>query len=124
MNNRSFGGRNVWIGGIAVLVVIGLLLPPISLTERLGLVCTGTSLDSKTPATTTPDGLTIALSDPSQSLTFKTQSISADKFDANQAGADLTKARDALPVNLLLRSPIYQIDGCGKQTLAGSLAIN
>jgi len=124
MRNRNFGGRNLWIGVIAILVLIGLLLPPISLAERVGLTCAGTTLDAKTPATTTPDGLTIALSDPAQSVTLKTQSISADKFDANQAGAELTKARDALPVNLMLRSPIYQLDGCGKTAVSGSLAIN
>ena len=111
MRNRSLGGRNWLIGVIAVLVIVGLLLPPISLAERIGLTCAGTTLDAKTPATTTPDGLTIALSDPAQSVTLKTQSVSADLFDANQAGEDLTKSRDALPVNLLPRSPIYQLDG-------------
>nr|MBP7689976.1 hypothetical protein [Thermoflexales bacterium] len=124
MRNLNLGGRNLWIGIIAILVIVGLLLPPISLAERVGLTCSGTTLDAKTPATTTPDGLTIALSDPAQSVTLKTQSISADKFEANQAGADFVKARDALPVNLLLRSPIYQLDGCGKTAVSGSLAIN
>lgn len=124
MRNRSLGGRNLWIGAIVILVIIGLLLPPISLAERLGLTCAGTTLDAKSPATTTPDGLTIALSDPAQSLTVKTQSVGVDKFEANQAGDELLKARDALPVNLLLRSPIYQLDGCGKTAVSGSLAIN
>ncbi|MBI5564871.1 MAG: hypothetical protein HY870_08250 [Chloroflexi bacterium] len=124
MRNRNLGGRNLWIGVIAILVIIGLLLPPISLAERVGLTCAGTTLDARTPATTTPDGLTLALSDPAQSLTFKTQAVSADKFDANQAGDELLKARDALPVNLLLRSPIYQLDGCGQTAVSGSLAIN
>ena len=114
----------MWIAGIAILVIIGLLLPPISLAERLGLTCAGTTLNAQTPAITTPDGLTLALSDPAQSVTVKTESVSADKFDANQAGDELTKARDALPVNLLLRSPIYQLDSCGNQAVSGSLAIN
>jgi hypothetical protein len=124
MRNRSLGGRRISKKNIAILVIIGLLLPPISLAERVGLTCAGTTLDAKTPATTTPDGLTIALSDPAQSVTVKTQAVSADKFDANQAGDELTKAREALPVNLMLRSPIYQLDGCGAKAVAGSLAIN
>ena len=125
MNHQRFVGRNTLLYGvIAVLVIAALLLPPFSLAERVGLTCAGATLDAKSPAITTSDGLTIALSDPAQTLTVKTQSIAADQFEANQAGDELTKARDALPVNLLLRSPIYQLDGCGKIAFAGSLAVN
>ncbi len=119
------GGRNVWLyGAIAVLIVAGLLLPPISLFERIGLVCSGVTLDAQTPAASTEDGLTIALSDPAQSLKLKFQSVAQTKFDAGQAGDALNQARAALPVNLMLRSPIYQIDPCNPGPVSASLAIN
>lgn len=125
MNKQRFGGRNTLLyGAIAVLVIAALLLPPFSLAERIGLTCAGATLDARSPAVTTPDGLTIALSDPAQTLTVKMQAVAADKFDANQAGDELTRAREVLPVNLLLRSPIYQLDGCGQTAFAGSLAVN
>jgi hypothetical protein len=125
MNTRSFGGRNALLyGGIAVLVIAGLLLPPISLAKRVGLTCAGTTLDANSPAATTPEGLTIALSDPAQTLTVNIQAVAADRFEADQAGDELVTAREVLPVNLLLRSPIYQLDGCGQATFAGSLAVN
>lgn len=128
MNYRrlsGIGGRNALIyGSIAVLVIVGLLLPPVSLAERIGLTCSGTTLDAKTPAVKTDDGLTIALSDPAQVLTVKLQSTASSKFESGQAGDDLSKAREALPVNLMLRSPIYQIDPCGQNAVSASLAIN
>ena len=130
MNNRRLfgatGRNNRWVFiGLAVLVVLALLmLPPVSLTERLGLSCSGTALDAKNPAVTSPDGLTVALSDPSQALTFKLTTIDSVKFDAAQSGDDLAKAHDALPVNLMLRSPIYQLAQCGQNKVSTSLAIN
>jgi hypothetical protein len=128
MNTRlSFrsGNRNTWIYiAIAALVIVGLLLPPVSLAERLGITCSGINLNANSLATTTADGLTLALSDSAQSLTVKLQSVEAAQFDANEAGDDLAKAREALPVNLLLRSPIYQIQQCGQSLVSASLAIN
>lgn len=128
MSSLSFRNspRRNWLiyGLIAALVIIGLLLPPISLAERMGLTCTGTTLNARTPATTTPDGLTLALSDPAQSLTVKTQSIDQAVFDASQAGDDLKAAREAQPVNLLMRSPLYRIEACNSGPVAASLAIN
>jgi hypothetical protein len=111
-------------GVLAVLVIAGLLLPPIALLERLGITCAGTSLDANTPATTTPDGLTVALSDTAQPITVDLQSIDQAKFIGGESGADYLAARDALPVSLQLRSPIYQIKSCNAGHDAASLAIN
>jgi hypothetical protein len=116
--------RPLIYGIIAVLVVAGLLLPPVALLERLGVTCSGTVLDGNSPAATTTDGLTVALSDPAQSLTVGLQSIDQAQFTAGEAGADYTAARDALPVSLQLRSPIYKIKSCNAGNDAASLAIN
>ena len=118
------GGRNTLIYGlIAVLLIVGLLLPPVSLFERVGLSCSGVTLDTNTPATSTDDGLTVALSDPAQSLKLKLQSVAQTKFEAGEAGDDLAAARSALPVNLVLHSPIYQINPCSAAPTSASLAV-
>ena len=116
--------RPLLYGIIAALVVVGLLLPPVSLLERVGITCSGTVLDANAPATSTPDGLTVALSDPAQALTVGLQSIDQAKFTAGEAGDDYIAARDTLPVNLQLRSPIYKIKSCNAGQDAASLAIN
>ena len=116
--------RPLLYGIIAALVVVGLLLPPVSLLERVGITCSGTVLDANAPATSTPDGLTVALSDPAQALTVGLQSIDPAKFTAGEAGDDYIAARDTLPVNLQLRSPIYKIKSCNAGQDAASLAIN
>ena len=117
-------GRNTLIYGlIAVLVIIGLVLPPVSLAERVGLSCSGLTLDANTPAISTDDGLTVALSDPAQSLKLKLQSVAQAKFEAGEAGDDLVAARSALPVNLVLHSPIYRINPCTSTPTSASLAI-
>ncbi len=125
MTTQRTGWHNhpLIFGLLAVLVIAGLLLPPISLLERLGITCTGTSLDANTPATTTPDGLTVALSDTAQPITLSVQSIDQAKLVAGESGADYLAARDALPVSLQLRSPIYQIKSCNAGHDASSLAI-
>jgi Ig-like domain from next to BRCA1 gene len=126
MTTQRTGWHNhpLIFGALAVLVIVGLLLPPISVLERLGITCAGTSLDANTPAMTTPDGLTVALSDTAQPFTLRVQSIDQTKFVAGESGADYLAARDALPVSLQLRSPIYQIKSCNAGHDASSLAIN
>ncbi|HZY43982.1 MAG TPA: NBR1-Ig-like domain-containing protein, partial [Anaerolineae bacterium] len=126
MTTQRTGWHNhpLIFGALAVLVIVGLLLPPISLLERLGITCAGTSLDANTPATTTPDGLTVAVTDTAQPITLSVQSIDQAKFVAGESGDDYLAARDALPVRLQLRSPIYQIKSCNAGHDASSLAIN
>jgi hypothetical protein len=108
---------------IAVLVVGGLLLPPISALERTGIVCTGTTLSADTPAVTTPDGLTVALTDVQRALTFKTASVEQARYETGQAGEDLAAAQAAQPGQLVLRSPIYQISVCGQDPVSASIAV-
>jgi len=108
---------------IGVLVVAGLLLPPISALERTGIVCTGTTLNGDTPAITTPTGLTVALSDASRPLTFKINVVDQAQYETQQADEDLSAAQAAQPAQLVLRSPVYQLDACGQDPIPASIAV-
>ena len=120
----AMGGRNAVVyGAIAVLVILGLLLPPISLLERVGLSCAGVDLNANSPAVTTEDGLTVALSNPDQAVRIRLSSVDAAEFEAGQAGDDLQAALQALPVSLILESPIYQINSCSSDAQAASVAV-
>ena len=127
MSTSRFSGNRRWIAGgaavVAVLVIVGLLLPPVAVLERTGIVCTGTTLNADSPAVTTPDGLTVALSDSGQPLTFKTEVIDQAQYDTRQAGEELAAAQAAQPAQLVLRSPVYQLDACGQDPVSASIAV-
>ena len=124
--SRFWGGQRrtlIIATVIVVLVVGGLLLPPISALERTGIVCTGTTLNGDTPAVTTPAGLTVALSDASRPLTFKTNVVEQAQYETRQADADLSAAQAAQPAQLVLRSPIYQLNACSQEPVSASIAV-
>ena len=127
MSNFRFSSSQrrtaIIIGVIAVLVVGGLLLPPISVLERTGLVCSGTTLNADSPAVTTLTGLTVALSDASRPLTFKTESVDQAAYETAQAGEALAAAQAAQPMHLVLRSPIHQLSACGQEPVSASIAV-
>ncbi len=120
-------GRTRWfiiLGAVvAILVIAGLLLPPASVLERSGLVCSGNTLNADTPAAVLPNGLTVALSDPARALTFKVETVEPGKYETASAGEDLTNAQLAQPVQLTLSSPIYQLSACGQGPVAASIAV-
>lgn len=109
-------GKGVYIV-IAVLVLIGVSLPPISLPSRVfgGMGCT--TLSEKSPSANHPDGLSIALmstgSKTAASLSVKLSSVPQVNLLEGSAGGDLKKAVQALPANLTIKSPFYQIGVCG-----------
>ncbi|NTU63719.1 MAG: hypothetical protein HGB05_10040, partial [Chloroflexi bacterium] len=121
--SRSQRRAAIIMGVIAVLVVGGLLLPPISVLERTGLVCSGTTLNADSPAVTTLTGLTVALSDASRPLTFKSESVDQAAYETAQAGEALVDAQAAQPMHLVLRSPIHQLDACGQEPVSASIAV-
>ncbi|HTP07123.1 MAG TPA: NBR1-Ig-like domain-containing protein [Anaerolineae bacterium] len=127
MSTFRFSGNRRWIaiGGavVAVLVVVGLLLPPVSVLERTGIVCTGTTLNADSPAVTTPAGLTVALSDTSRPLTFKTNVVEQAQYETGQAGEDLSAAQASQPAQIVLRSPVYQLNACGQDPVSASIAV-
>lgn len=120
-------GRTRWfiiLGAVvAILVIAGLLLPPASVLERSGLVCSGNTLNADTPAAALPNGLTVALSDPARALTFKVQTVEQAKYETAAAGEDLVNAQLAQPVQLTLSSPIYQLSACGQGPVSASIAV-
>src|SRR5512139_1950741 len=123
---RSLSGQRrtaIITAVVAVLVVGGLLLPPISVLERTGIVCTGSTLNADSPALTTPTGLTVALSDASRSLTFKAEAIEQVRYETAQAGDDLAAAQAAQPAQLMLRSPIFQLNACSQDPISASIAV-
>jgi hypothetical protein len=127
MSTSRFSGNRrriaIIVAVIAALVVCGLVLPPISVLERTGIVCAGTTLNTDSPAVTTPAGLTVALSDASRSLTFKTETVEQAQYETTQAGEDLAAAQAAQPAQLILRSPIYQLAACGQDPVSASIAV-
>ncbi len=121
---ERLGERFAWLGGgrwiygaIAILVIVALLLPPISLPQRLGLVGY-TRLDADTPSTSHPDGLTVGI-DPEDgadtSLRVRLESVPMADFLAGAAGSDLRHAVESLPQVLQIKSPYYQIDTTSRE---------
>jgi hypothetical protein len=101
----------VWIYGvIAAVVIIILLLPPVSLLKRLGI--TGyTTLDAKDSSISHEDGLTLSVNPETYTgrLRLQVTSVPRLEFLEGSAGSALRKAVEALPQNLLVKSPLYQV---------------
>ncbi len=93
---------------IAVLVIAALLLPPISLLQRLGL--TGyVRLNAENPSTSHPDGLTVSVS-PEDNVSLRLKLGSVPMIDFLEGVAGPRAAVEALPQVLQVKSPYYQID--------------
>ena len=107
-----------WLYGvIGVLVIIALLLPPISLLERLGIVGY-TTLNAENASVSHPDGLTLSV-DPetfTDRLRVRLKSVPRLEFLEGSAGAALREAAKALPNYLVVKSPYYQIQMRGKSS--------
>jgi len=105
-----------WLYGvIGVLVIVALLLPPISLLERLGIVGY-TTINAENSATSHPDGLTLSV-DPAAfagKLRVRLESVPRLEFLEGSAGAALRKAVESLPDYLVVKSPLYQIQARGQ----------
>jgi len=107
-----------WIYGvIGVLVIVALLLPPISLLERLGIVGY-TILDAENASISHPDGLTLSV-DPetfTDRLRVRLKSVPRLEFLEGSAGSALRRAVEALPDYLIVKSPYYQIQVRGSSS--------
>ncbi len=115
-------------GVIAVLVTAGLLLPPISLLDRVFVPCGAQSVAIGTgaPSVQHPDGLSVLQVSADQSYRLTLSTISLADFDALRGAVDeaLADARAALPVNLVPASPIYRIAVCGDEPQPGALRVS
>ncbi|HEY76599.1 MAG TPA: hypothetical protein G4O00_10535 [Thermoflexia bacterium] len=119
---RTLTAATTWLRGnwiylvIAGLVIAALLLPPISLPERLGFGYTRLTADN--PSTTLPDtGFSLSLPPESEGrLCVKLASAAPEDVNIGTAGADLQTAAAALPQVLQLQSPYYTIRTCSRTT--------
>ncbi|HIQ01112.1 MAG TPA: hypothetical protein EYH30_03125 [Anaerolineales bacterium] len=99
-----------WIYGvITALVVVALILPPISLPQRLGLVGY-TRLNADNPSVSHPDGLTVIIGPGAEgNLRVALDSVPQVEFAERAAGPDLQAAAETLPPVLQAKSPYYKI---------------
>ncbi|MFN3762751.1 MAG: hypothetical protein ACK4WK_06045, partial [Anaerolineae bacterium] len=110
---REFGAwlaAGNWVyGAIAFLVIGALILPPISLPQRLHI--TGyTRLNAKNPSVSHPDGITVGVRpEENVSLRVRLDSVPRAVFLEGSAGADLKEALAAIPSILQVKSPFYRI---------------
>lgn len=112
---REFGewlAAGNWVyGAIAFLLIGALLLPPISLPQRLHI--TGyTRIGPGNPSVSHPDGITVSVRPEDKvSLRVRLDSVPQAVFLEGSAGADLKEALAALPLVLQVKSPFYRIYG-------------
>ena len=109
---RRVGGAIISLVLIPALIIIALLLPPISLIERIQYL-SFTTIDRSGGTLMDPDGTTIVFPPESvfESFRVSLDSIPRMEFLDGNAGQDWVTARDALSnIGLEARSPIYEVD--------------
>ena len=115
------GGCGCWIAGITTLVVVsiliigGLLLPPISLAERL-MKQPYAMLDAVNNGIQTRDQSFALIVDPADTGTefgASLDSISMDEFLTNTSDDWIQSARASVPPLLTLQSAVYSVDTTG-----------
>jgi len=122
-------GNGRWVYDvIAALLIIAMILPPIALPRRLGLVGY-TLLNAARPLISHPDGLTLSLVNPSTlgpdgslagtatvtgRLRVRIDSVPRLNFLEGSAGSQLRQAAQAIPNYLQLKSPYYKIAAQGR----------
>ncbi len=117
---REFGewlAAGNWVYGVIAFLLIGaLILPPISLPQRLHI--TGyTRLSPENPSVSHPDGITLHVRpEDNVSLRVRLDSVPQAIFLEGSAGADLKEALAALPPVLQVKSPFYRIYTASRAT--------
>ncbi|MDY6877576.1 MAG: NBR1-Ig-like domain-containing protein [Chloroflexota bacterium] len=105
-----------WLYGvIGMLVIVALLLPPVSLLERLGIVGY-TTVNAENSTASHPDGLALSV-DPkafTDNLRVRLESVPRLEFLEGSAGAALREAIEVLPGYLQVKSPLYKIQKRGE----------
>lgn len=124
---REFGewlAAGNWVyGAIAFLVIGALLLPPISLPQRLHI--TGyTRLSAANPSVSHPDGLTVLVNpEDNVSLRVRLDSVPQAVFLQGSGGTDLKEALAALPPVLQVKSPFYRIQAGSRTTSPATIEV-
>ncbi len=117
--SRLVEGPAAWL--ITFLVIPGLLvaalfLPPVRLLDRLQDF-TMTRIPASGGAVSDPDGTMVSFPDEGVESAFSAEVTSVPRADflAGNAGTDLYNAVEALPTNLVPKSPLYEINTSGTQ---------
>jgi hypothetical protein len=99
------------LGAVGILILALLLLPPIALPRRLGLIGY-TRLNAENGyAVRHEDGLTVSAPPESgDKLRVRLESVPERELMDGYAGKALREAIEALPEHLSVHSPLYQID--------------
>lgn len=116
------GGERIGLGPlvytvVGLLVIAALLLPPISLLDRLGIVGY-TTLNAKNNTVSHPDGVSVSV-DPATSpdrVRVRLESVPRLEFLEGSAGSALRKAAEGLPNRVVVKSPYYRIRVHGDPT--------
>jgi hypothetical protein len=109
---RFFLGKAWLAGGIfAVLLLVFLLLPPVSLGSRIVSNGGYDALNAETPSLSHPDGLTVTVDPQAESkINLKLGSVPRLDFMGDAIPKELLPARDALPPQLTPKSPYYTLE--------------
>ncbi|MGA9348467.1 MAG: hypothetical protein WBW48_06645, partial [Anaerolineae bacterium] len=121
---RKWISRIMNFGLIPLLVLAALLLPPISIKDRI-LEVGYTTINQDNWWVENPDGtrLEIPPAEMSGSVKVKLTPVPRPDFLQKSAGKELAEAAEAIPANLDMRSPFYQITLRGKMPSAAILTV-
>ncbi|HDQ71026.1 MAG TPA: hypothetical protein ENN19_02890 [Chloroflexi bacterium] len=110
-SREQIGFRQWVFGAVRFLAIILLLVPPVALPRRLGLLgYTRLNADSGYAARH-EDGLTVSVSpEAEEKLRVRLESVPERDLMAGYAGKALVRAIEALPEHLSVKSPLYKID--------------
>ncbi len=109
---------------VGLLLVVFLLLPPVSLIQRVQGAGGFTALDATTESVQHPDGLTVTrLGDLEGRVRVKLGSIPRAEFVKGAVPEDLTGAVEAIPDYLVPKSPFYTIQIKAKTTVPAVLTV-
>jgi spore germination protein YaaH len=110
---------------VAVLVIVGLFLPPINLYDRLfGVQYAMLSAEANASATG-DQSLTLSVdpANPGDQFGVALASMSINDFVAGASDADIAAAQAAIPPYLALQSPVYSIETTGTEPKFVTLAV-
>ncbi|HID61556.1 MAG TPA: hypothetical protein EYP49_02240, partial [Anaerolineae bacterium] len=110
MTTRKWIGRIINFVLIPLLILVALLLPPISLKDRI-LETGYTAINQDNRWVQDPDGTRLEIPPAALSGSAKAKLTSVPRLDflRGLAEKELLAARDAMPAKLEMKSPLYQI---------------
>lgn len=109
---------------VPALVIASLLLPPVSLAERVAAIGF-TTIGDEVWSVKDPDGsqLTVVKDSLVGALKLKLAPVPRLDFLEGSAGKKLVPAAESLPANLTMKSPLYQIQTRGEASAAVTLHV-